>query len=125
MTEAERFIPELISRINKQLQDLGIKKPILIRVTGCPNGCARPYMAELALVGSGLNQYQLWLGGSPNLTRLAEPYLQRMSINKLESTLMPLFINWKETGSNLCLGDHVHKLGTQRVLNLLTSQVAP
>merc|ERR1739841_68905 len=58
MTEAERFLPELLNRINNQLKKLNINKSILIRVTGCPNGCARPYMAELALVGSGLNQYQ-------------------------------------------------------------------
>ena len=56
MTEAERFLPELLERINNQLKILEINKSILIRVTGCPNGCARPYMAELALVGSGLNQ---------------------------------------------------------------------
>merc|ERR1712216_1119168 len=42
---------------------------ILIRMTGCPNGCARPYMAELAFVGDGAKTYQIWLGGSPVLTR--------------------------------------------------------
>ena len=77
MTEAERFLPELLERISNQLKRLDINKSILVRVTGCPNGCARPYMAELALVGSGLNQYQLWLGGSTNLQRLATPYLQK------------------------------------------------
>ena len=65
-------------------------------MTGCPNGCARPYMAELALVGSGIDQYQLWLGGTPNLQRLAKPYLQRMSIDKLELTLKPLLKSWRE-----------------------------
>ena len=80
MTEAERFLPELLERINNQLKILEINKSILIRVTGCPNGCARPYMAELALVGSGLNQYQLWLGGSTNLKRLATPYLSLIHI---------------------------------------------
>jgi len=47
-------------------------------MTGCPNGCTRPYMAELALVGSGQNKYRLWLGGSNNLQRLAKPFLLRM-----------------------------------------------
>jgi len=125
MTEAERFLPELLDRINNQLKSLEIKKSILIRVTGCPNGCARPYMAELALVGSGLNQYQLWLGGSTNLKRLATPYLQKMPINELEKTLEPLFLSWKETGKSSSLGDHVTKLGNEHVMSLLTSHAAP
>ncbi len=50
------------------------------RMTGCPNGCARPYMAELGFVGDGPNSYQLWLGGSPNQTRLAETFQERMKI---------------------------------------------
>ena len=125
MTEAERFLPELLERINNQLKRLEIDKQILVRVTGCPNGCARPYMAELALVGSGLNQYQLWLGGSTNLRRLATPYLQKMPINELEKTLEPLFLSWKDTGTSSSLGDHVTKLGSKSVMSLLTSSAAP
>ena len=125
MTEAERFLPELLERINNQLKILEINNPILIRVTGCPNGCARPYMAELALVGSGLNQYQLWLGGSTNLKRLATPYLQKMPIDDLEKTLAPLFLSWKNTGASSSLGDHVTKLGSESVMSLLTSSAAP
>ena len=125
MTEAERFLPELLERINNQLKILEINKSILIRVTGCPNGCARPYMAELALVGSGLNQYQLWLGGSTNLKRLATPYLQKMPIDDLEKTLEPLFLSWKDTGASSSLGDHVTKLGSESVMSLLTSSAAP
>ena len=47
---------------------------------GCPNGCARPYMAELGFVGDGPNSYQLWLGGTPNQTRLAEAYQDRVKL---------------------------------------------
>jgi len=125
MTEAERFLPELLDRIDNQLKRLEINKSILVRVTGCPNGCARPYMAELALVGSGLNQYQLWLGGSTNLQRLATPYLQKMPISELERTLEPLLLSWKINGNSLSLGDHVTKLGSESVMSLLTSSVAP
>ena len=82
-------------------------------------------MAELALVGSGLNQYQLWLGGSANLERLATPYLLKMPINNLEKTLEPLFLSWKDTGTSSSLGDHVTKLGSERVMSLLTSSAAP
>ncbi len=120
ITEAERMLPNILSRIDEQLRQLNIEKSILIRMTGCPNGCARPYMAELALVGSGVEHYQLWLGGTPNLERLAKPYLQRMPIDKLEATLKPLLTSWKFAGGRVSLGDHVENLGEQAVLSLLS-----
>jgi Sulfite reductase, beta subunit (hemoprotein) len=112
----------VLERLNTQLAQLAIHKPILVRMTGCPNGCARPYMAELALVGSGVNQYQLWLGGSANLQRLARPFLQRMPLDQLETTLEPLLISWRDAGGRRSLGDHVEKLGDQAVAALLGDQ---
>jgi sulfite reductase (ferredoxin) len=96
ITESERAIPGIIQRIRDLLDrlDLG-EEQFITRMTGCPNGCARPYMAELGFVGSAIDAYQLWLGGSFNSTRLAQPYMQRMPIEKLEATLEPLFIYFK------------------------------
>ena len=119
ITEAERALPSVLGRLEQQLERLNIDKPVLIRMTGCPNGCARPYMAEIGLVGSGVNQYQLWLGGTPNLQRLAQPFIQRMPLDDLEKTLEPLLLSWKEAGGRRSLGDHVHKLGDQAVSELL------
>ena len=76
-------------------------------------------MAELALVGSGLNQYQLWLGGTPNLQVLARPFLQKMPLDELESTLEPLLINWKQSGVRRSFGAHVNRLGDELVHQLL------
>ena len=120
ITEAERALPQVINRIETQLNYLKIKRGILIRMTGCPNGCARPYMAELALVGDGVNSYQLWLGGTPNLQRLAKPYLQRMQINHLEQTLEPLFISWKKDNERIPFGEHIRNLGDQDVFRLIS-----
>ena len=50
-------------------------QPIVFRMTGCPNGCARPYVAEVALVGRSLDKYMLYLGGDVAGTRLARPFL--------------------------------------------------
>tara|TARA_Y100001968_G_scaffold166902_1_gene152868 strand:- start:5869 stop:7650 length:1782 start_codon:yes stop_codon:yes gene_type:complete len=125
MTEAERTMPQILNRINNQLEDLKIKKTILIRVTGCPNGCARPYMAELALVGSGKNLYQLWLGGSNNLQRLAKPYIQRMCIDDLEKTLEPLFINWKRTSEEKSFGDYIKGLSDESILSFISPEQDP
>ncbi len=120
ITEAERTLPEILQRINLLLENLNIKKSILVRMTGCPNGCARPYMAELGLVGSGPNQYQLWLGGTPNLQRLAKPYIQKLPLENLEKAIKPLLINWKQEGARSSLGQHVYKIGEEAVENLLS-----
>ncbi|MEN9859689.1 MAG: sulfite reductase, ferredoxin dependent [Cyanobacteriota bacterium] len=121
VTEAERILPQVLDRLDAQLRRLEIEKPMLVRMTGCPNGCARPYMAELGLVGDGVNQYQVWLGGTPNLTRLAEPYVERMPLEKLESTLEPLLLGWKAAGGRRSFGDYVAKLGREQVQSLLSA----
>ncbi len=119
ITEAERILPSVLERLDELLRRLDIEKSILVRMTGCPNGCARPYMAELGLVGSGVNQYQLWLGGTPNLQRLAQPFIERMPLDQLEATLEPLLRSWRDAGGRRSLGDHVNKLGAQAVTELL------
>ena len=121
MTEAERILPDILERIDNLLKSLNIEKTILFRITGCPNGCSRPYMAELALVGSGLNKYQLWLGGSKNLQRLAKPYLQRMPLENMEITLTPLLIEWSKYSLDLDFGDFVDKNEDSFILDLLNN----
>ena len=96
VTEAERILPDVLERLDELLQRIGISRSVLVRMTGCPNGCARPYMAEIGLVGSGVDQYQLWLGGTPNLSRLAEPYLERMTLEALEATPGEFRVLWWE-----------------------------
>ncbi len=119
ITESERILPEVLDRLDALLRRLEIEKPVLVRMTGCPNGCARPYMAEIGLVGSGVEQYQLWLGGTPNLTRLASPYLERMPLAELESTLEPLLRGWKAAGGRRSFGEHVAQLGDVAVREAL------
>ncbi len=119
VTESERVLPDVLERLDSQLNHLEIKKSILVRMTGCPNGCARPYMAELGLVGSGVNQYQLWLGGSANLQQLARPFLQKMPLEDLETTIEPLLQSWKEAGGRRGFGEHITKLGDATVQEML------
>ncbi len=120
MTEAERILPDVLERIDDLIKSLEIEKTILIRMTGCPNGCTRPYMAELALVGSGQNKYQLWLGGSKNLRRLAKPYLQRMELDDLEKTLRPLLNFWKKNYPELDFGDFINCQDQPKIIDLLS-----
>lgn len=80
--EAERGLPDINNRIRALMNKLGFgaDEHFHIRMTGCPNGCTRPYMAELGFVGDGPNSYQLWLGGTAAQTRLAEPFMERMKV---------------------------------------------
>ncbi len=120
MTEAERILPKVLTRIENLLNNLNIEKTILFRMTGCPNGCTRPYMAELALVGSGQNKYQLWLGGSKNLQRLAKPYLQRMELDDLEKTIQPLLEFWKKNSAEKDFGDFINNQKESFITKLLS-----
>jgi sulfite reductase (ferredoxin) len=96
ITESERILPEVIARLRNLLDrlELGTEK-FVTRMTGCPNGCARPYMAEIGFVGSAVNEYQLWLGGNFDATRLAQPYTQRLPLEQLEYEFEPLFVYFK------------------------------
>ena len=97
VTESERAMPTILARIRYVLNKVGLpEQDLVIRMTGCPNGCARPYMAELGLVGSAPDSYQIWLGGTADQTKLARPYLQKMHIDNLEEFLAPLFVYYRD-----------------------------
>ncbi|ACB52528.1 ferredoxin-sulfite reductase [Crocosphaera subtropica ATCC 51142] len=97
ITESERALPGILERIRGVLHHVGLgSQTIVIRMTGCPNGCARPYMAELGFVGSAPGMYQIWLGGDPHQTQLAQPYIEKLPEKDIESFLEPLFVYYKE-----------------------------
>lgn len=97
VAEAERRMPEFQVMIRDLMDTVGLPKAdhMIMRMTGCPNGCARPYMAELALVGDGPDMYQLWLGGAPNLTNLAYEYKNKVKWSNMENELEPILFYWK------------------------------
>ena len=75
LAESERYLPDLITRLEGLLAEAGLGgQEITIRMTGCPNGCARPYMAEIGFVGKAPGRYQIWLGGNEASTRLNRLY---------------------------------------------------
>jgi sulfite reductase (ferredoxin) len=113
VTESERVLPSILDRIRALLVKVGLKdEQFIVRMTGCPNGCARPYLAELGFVGQSPNAYQLWLGAAPNQTRLAQAYIDNMDINDLETTLEPLFVCFKQNRKeNESFGDFCDRVG--------------
>jgi len=92
MAEAERYFPEFISKI-EDLQDKHgfLDQAIVIRMTGCPNGCARPFAAEIGLVGKAPGRYNLYLGASFEGTRLNKLYRENIQEAEILTELDDLF----------------------------------
>lgn len=92
LAESERIMPDVLARIEKLLAETGLEKEeIVVRMTGCPNGCARPYMAEIGFVGKAPNKYQVYLGGNESSTRLNWLYKDSVKNDDIVSELRPLF----------------------------------
>jgi sulfite reductase (NADPH) hemoprotein beta-component len=90
LAESERIMPEVLDRIEEVLSELGLEdEEIIIRMTGCPNGCARPFSAELGLVGRAPGKYQLYLGGNEAGTRLGQLFRQSVKSDDIANELRP------------------------------------
>ena len=107
LAESERMLPGLVDRIEKLCAEVGLGgEEIIIRSTGCPNGCARPYMAEIAFVGKAPGRYQLWLGGNASGTRLNRVFKDVIKEADVETELRPLFTRYaKERNAGERFGD--------------------
>lgn len=128
IAEAERGLPDVNKRIRSMLDRLGFDKneKFIVRMTGCPNGCARPYNAELGFVGDGPNSYQVWLGGSPDGTRLAEPFEGRVKIKDFETFLEPLFAAFKaKRRVSESFGDFCARVGFDELKSSQASYISP
>ncbi len=95
MAESERYLPELIGRIETLLQKHGLsQQAITLRMTGCPNGCARPYLAEIGLVGKGPGLYNLHLGAAFNGTRMNSLFRESVQEAEVLQVLDRLFADY-------------------------------
>jgi sulfite reductase (NADPH) hemoprotein beta-component len=95
MAESERYLPELVGRIEQLLAKYDLlQQAITIRMTGCPNGCARPYLAEIGLVGKGPGLYNLHLGAAFNGTRLNSLYRESVQEAHVLEVLDQLFADY-------------------------------
>lgn len=122
IAEAERVMPEVVSAFEALLTELNIPdEPIMMRMTGCPNGCARPYVAEIGFVGRALNKYTIFLGGNHQGTRLAESFLDLIHLDQLVPTLRPivtLFRDTHEPGEHF--GDFCRRIGFETLRELIS-----
>jgi sulfite reductase beta subunit-like hemoprotein len=92
LAESERYLPDLVIALEGRLAAHGLgEDEITIRMTGCPNGCARPYIAEIGLVGKGPGRYNLYLGGAFDGSRLSKLYAEDLGHDGIVAALDPLF----------------------------------
>ncbi|TGD80845.1 NADPH-dependent assimilatory sulfite reductase hemoprotein subunit [Hymenobacter wooponensis] len=95
--EAERYIPQLVDRLDGVLAELGLlQDDILIRMTGCPNGCARPYLGEIGLVGRAVGRYNLYLGAGFNGERMNKLYKEMLDEDGIVEALTPLLQDYAQ-----------------------------
>ena len=97
LAEAERMLPGLVDRLEALCAEIGLAgEEIVIRSTGCPNGCARPYVAEIGFVGKGPGRYQVWLGGNAAGTRLNRVWKEMVKEADLVAELRPLLTRFSQ-----------------------------
>ncbi len=91
LAESERWLPEALDIIESVLREHDLdEEEIVVRITGCPNGCARPYLAEIGLVGKAPGRYQLWLGANFGGTRLNRVWRESVRVADLADELRPI-----------------------------------
>jgi len=115
ISESERAMPTFLTELEKALAKLGLEEEkICIRATGCPNGCARPYNAEIAFVGRTTGTYNIYLGGSPIGDRLNKVFREKIEGMNLTQELIPVFKRFKkERNEAERFGDFCHRIGVE------------
>jgi sulfite reductase (ferredoxin) len=120
LAEAERVMPALSREIDAELVALGLHdRGINVRMTGCPNGCARPYVAEIGLVGRTLNRYDLRLGGDANGLRLNETVETGVPLEEIVPRLRPILEAYRsEQRANETFGEFCARQGVAGLQSL-------
>ncbi len=118
MAESERYLPELVTKIEGLLAEAGLAgEEIVIRMTGCPNGCARPYLAEIGMVGKSVGKYNLYLGGDFAGTRMNRLYRENIGEEEILGVLRPLFARYaQERQPGEHFGDFLVRAGVVRAV---------
>ncbi|GAK09112.1 assimilatory sulfite reductase (NADPH) hemoprotein subunit [Geomicrobium sp. JCM 19038] len=113
MAESERYLPSLIDKLEETVNEAGLRnKEIVIRMSGCPNGCSRAALAEIGFIGKAPGKYNLYLGGGFKGERLSKMYKENIGEEEILSILRPLLIDYgKHRESEEHFGDYVIRAG--------------
>jgi sulfite reductase (NADPH) hemoprotein beta-component len=113
MAESERYLPELITKLESTIEEAGLRHDsIVMRMTGCPNGCARPWLAEVAFVGKAYGAYNMYLGGGYHGQRLNKLYRSSIKEDEILEIMKPLIKRYaKERQTDERFGDFCIRIG--------------
>jgi sulfite reductase (ferredoxin) len=125
LSESERFLPLVIEELEAELERLGLaNEKLSVRMTGCPNGCARPYQSDIGLVGRSGDKYTIYVGGHVLGHRLNFPLKDLVHKTDIVPTLVPLLEHFKNTRrAGESFGDYCHRLGRENLQALLLASV--
>jgi sulfite reductase (ferredoxin) len=115
LTESERVLPDVLRQLEGELARLGLQHEVFsLRMTGCTNGCSRPYNADIGIVGRAAGRYGIYLGGRRVGNRLGFLFRDGVPLEQIVAALVPVFVHFKqkrEAGETL--GDFCHRLGAE------------
>ncbi|MGA7868774.1 MAG: NADPH-dependent assimilatory sulfite reductase hemoprotein subunit, partial [Stellaceae bacterium] len=123
LTEAERVRDEIVAAIEARLRVYGLERERLsIRITGCPNGCARPYTGDIGIVGRMPGYYALFVGGDFEGTRLNTPLADKVPLHGIAEALDPLFALYASArAGGEGFGDFCHRIGMRALQQALAA----
>lgn len=126
ISEAERALPGIIDELETLLKNLGLERETLgVRMTGCPNGCVRPYQSDIGIVGRSGDKYVVYVGGRIHGDRMNYPLKDLVPRGEIIATLEPLLRHYKEERRpGESFGDYCHRLGPDHARALLPTAAA-
>jgi sulfite reductase (NADPH) hemoprotein beta-component len=127
MAEAERYLPDFLDQVEVLLEKYSLEQaPILLRISGCPNGCSRPYLGEIALVGKALGRYNLHLGADFQGLRLNRLFRENIDQAGILQTLEPLLRDYAATRQPAeAFGDFLYRSGVLHAKPAITVELLP
>jgi sulfite reductase (ferredoxin) len=117
ITESERALPGVIDQLEVEVAKLGLQtSKLAVHMTGCPNGCARPYTPDVGLVGKAVGKYTVFVGGNPEGTRLAFIYRDMVPLEEIVPSLVPLLQRYRvEREGSESFGDFCARRGPEAI----------
>lgn len=128
MAESERIMPSVVDSLEEMIESLGLREDaISVRMTGCPNGCSRPYNCDVGLVGRKPDVYHVYVGGGIAGDRMSDLYAADVHVNDLNDTLRPLLSSWsKHRNNGEGLSDYYRRvLGQSELRQTITGKEDP